>query len=71
MCAATYDQTDVTAAGAANTYAPRCLAPSSPRAATSPTVEIVVAELGATPALDQIYRLTYDGSVAGERTSPS
>jgi proteasome alpha subunit len=29
-------------------------------------VEIVVAELGATPALDQIYRLTYDGSVADE-----
>ena len=26
----------------------------------------MVAELGATPALDQIYRLTYDGSVADE-----
>jgi proteasome alpha subunit len=29
-------------------------------------VEIVVAELGATPAQDQIYRLTYDGSVGDE-----
>jgi proteasome alpha subunit len=29
-------------------------------------VEIVVAELGTTPAQDQIYRLTYDGSVADE-----
>ena len=29
-------------------------------------VEIVVAELGATPTEDQIYRLTYDGSVADE-----
>jgi proteasome alpha subunit len=29
-------------------------------------VEIVVAELGAIPSQDQIYRLTYDGSVADE-----
>ena len=29
-------------------------------------VEIIVAELGAVPELDQIYRLTYDGSVADE-----
>jgi proteasome alpha subunit len=29
-------------------------------------VEIVVAELGPEPGLDQIYRLTYDGSVADE-----
>ena len=61
-----YDRTDVTGRGLANTYA-QVLGTIFSSGGDKPyEVEIVVAELGATPALDQIYRLTYDGSVADE-----
>ena len=61
-----YDRTDVTGRGLANTYA-QVLGTIFSSGGDKPyEVEIVVAELGATPALDQMYRLTYDGSVADE-----
>ncbi len=62
----TYDRTDVTVRGLANAYAQLLGTIFSSGAEKPYEVEIVVAELGATPALDQIYRLTYDGSVADE-----
>jgi proteasome alpha subunit len=62
----TYDRTDVTGRGLANTYA-QVLGTIFSSGGDKPyEVEIVVAELGATPAQDQIYRLTYDGSVGDE-----
>jgi proteasome alpha subunit len=62
----TYDRTDVTGRGLANMYA-QVLGTIFSSGGDKPyEVEIVVAELGATPAEDQIYRLTYDGSVADE-----
>jgi proteasome alpha subunit len=61
-----YDRTDVTGRGLANTYA-QVLGTIFSSGGDKPyEVEIVVAELGTTPALDQIYRLTYDGSVGDE-----
>jgi proteasome alpha subunit len=61
-----YDRTDVTGRGLANTYA-QVLGTIFSSGGDKPyEVEIVVAELGPTPELDQIYRLTYDGSVADE-----
>jgi proteasome alpha subunit len=61
-----YDRTDVTGRGLANTYA-QVLGTIFSSGGDKPyEVEIVVAELGVTPALDQIYRLTYDGSVGDE-----
>ena len=62
----TYDRTDVTVRGLANAYAQLLGTIFSSGAEKPYEVEIVVAELGATRALDQIYRLTYDGSVADE-----
>jgi proteasome alpha subunit len=60
-----YDRTDVTARGLANAYAQTL---GTVFAETKPLeVEIVVADVGDTPDTDQIYRLTYDGSVAEER----
>nr|BFF21916.1 hypothetical protein GCM10025730_54370 [Promicromonospora thailandica] len=60
-----YDRSDVTARGLANAYAQTLgtvfITESKPL-----EVEIVVAEVGAEPADDQIYRLTYDGTVADE-----
>ncbi|GGM38937.1 proteasome subunit alpha [Promicromonospora citrea] len=60
-----YDRSDVTARGLANAYAQTLgtvfITESKPL-----EVEIVVAEVGAQPADDQIYRLTYDGTVADE-----
>jgi proteasome alpha subunit len=60
-----YDRQDVTARGLANAYAQTLgtvfITESKPM-----EVEIVVAEVGDTPAGDQIYRLTYDGSVGDE-----
>jgi proteasome alpha subunit len=62
----TYDRTDVTARGLANSYA-QVLGTIFSSGGDKPyEVEIVVAELGATPTQDQIYRLTYDGSVGDE-----
>jgi proteasome alpha subunit len=60
-----YDRRDVTGRALANAYAQTLGAIFT----TEPKpyeVEIVVAEVGATPAGDQIFRLTYDGSVADE-----
>ncbi|CAA9392270.1 MAG: Proteasome subunit alpha, bacterial [uncultured Propionibacteriaceae bacterium] len=61
-----YDRTDVTARGLANAYAQLLGTIFSSGGEKPYEVEIVVAELGAEPSQDQIYRLTYDGSVADE-----
>ena len=61
-----YDRTDVTGRGLANAYAQLLGTIFSSGGEKPYEVEIVVAELGPTPELDQIYRLTYDGSVADE-----
>jgi proteasome alpha subunit len=61
-----YDRRDVTGRALANVYAQTLgaifLEHNKPY-----EVEIVVAEVGDVPANDQMYRLTYDGSVADER----
>lgn len=61
-----YDRADVTGRGLANAYAQLLGTIFSSGAEKPYEVEIVVAELGQTAALDQIYRLTYDGSVGDE-----
>ncbi len=61
-----YDRTDVTCRGLANAYAQLLGTIFSSGGEKPYEVELVVAELGATADLDQIYRLTYDGSVADE-----
>ncbi len=61
-----YDRTDVTGRGLANAYAQLLGTIFSSGGEKPYEVEIVVAELGAQPNLDQIYRLTYDGSVQDE-----
>src|SRR5689334_8289324 len=61
-----YDRTDVTARGLANAYA-QTLGTVFTQESKPYEVEIVVAEVGSTADEDQIYRLTYDGSVADER----
>src|SRR3954468_11971242 len=60
-----YDRRDVTGRGLANAYA-QTLGTIFTQESKPYEVEIVVAEVGATPDDDQIYRLTYDGSVADE-----
>jgi proteasome alpha subunit len=62
-----YDRTDVTGRGLANAYAQLLGTIFSSGGDKPYEVEIIVAELGATQALDQIYRLTYDGSVGDEQ----
>ena len=61
-----YDRTDVTARGLANAYA-QTLGTVVTTESKPFEVEIVVAEVGRDPDGDQIYRLTYDGSVADEQ----
>jgi proteasome alpha subunit len=61
-----YDRTDVTARALANTYA-QTLGAVFTQESKPFEIEIVVAEVGDTPDDDQIFRLTYDGSVADER----
>ena len=61
-----YDRTDVTARGLANAYA-QILGSAFTQDSKPLEVEIVVAQVGATHDDDQIYRLTYDGSVADEQ----
>ena len=61
-----YDRKDVTARGLANAYA-QTLGTVFTTESKPLEVELVVAEVGATSAEDQIYRLSYDGSVADER----
>lgn len=60
-----YDRSDVTARGLANAYAQSLGAIFTEQ--TKPyEVELVVAEVGDDAESDQIYRLTFDGSVADE-----
>ncbi|WP_353950047.1 proteasome subunit alpha [Knoellia sp. S7-12] len=61
-----YDRSDVTARGLANAYA-QTLGTVFTQESKPYEVEIVVAEVGHDGEGDQIYRLTYDGSVADER----
>lgn len=61
-----YDRSDVTARGLANAYA-QTLGTVFTQDAKPYEVEIVVAEVGESPVSDQIYRLTYDGSVTDEQ----
>ena len=60
-----YDRQDVTARGLANWYA-QILGSIFTDSNKPFEVEIVVAEVGSSPADDQIYRITFDGSVAEE-----
>jgi proteasome alpha subunit len=60
-----YDKSDVTALGLANAYA-QTLGTIFTESNKPYEVEIVVAEVGETPERDQIYRITFDGSVADE-----
>src|SRR6188508_1060536 len=62
-----YDRIDVTARGLANVYA-QLLGSAFTQESKPLEVELVVAQVGATPEDDQIYRLTYDGSVADEQS---
>jgi proteasome alpha subunit len=61
-----YDRRDVTGRALANAYA-QTLGSIFIEAQKPYEVEIVVAEVGLTPDDDQIYRLTYDGSVSDEQ----
>src|SRR3954447_2104413 len=60
-----YDRGDVTSRGLANAYA-QTLGTIFTESGKPYEVELVVAEVGSTQAEDQMYRLTYDGSVADE-----
>jgi proteasome alpha subunit len=61
-----YSRGDVTARALANAYSAG-LGSIFQEAGNKPfEVEICVAEVGATPADDELYRLTYDGSVGDE-----
>jgi proteasome alpha subunit len=61
----TYDRSDVTARGLANLYAQN-LGMVFTESRKPYEVELVVAEVGDAPEDDQIYRLTFDGSVTDE-----
>ncbi len=61
-----YDRQDVSARGLANWYA-QLLGTIFTDSPKPYEVEIVVAEVGKTMDGDQIYRITFDGSVADER----
>ncbi len=60
-----YAREDVTARGLANWYA-QILGSIFTESNKPYEVEIVVAEVGETPSGDQMYRITFDGSVADE-----
>src|SRR3954467_10617594 len=62
-----YDRRDVTGRGLANAYAQTLGAIFSSGGEKPYEVEIVVAEVGDSPEEDQIYRVTYEGSVAFEQ----
>ena len=61
-----YDRRDVTGRGLANAYAQTLGTIFSSGGEKPYEVEIFVAEVGDAAEDDQIYRLTYDGSVADE-----
>lgn len=60
-----YDRADVSARGLAGAYA-QTMGAAFTTEAKPLEVEVVVAEVGAGQAADQIYRLSYDGAVAEE-----
>jgi proteasome alpha subunit len=60
-----YDRRDVTARALANAYA-QTLGAIFTEQSKPFEVEICVAQVGASPAEDELYRLTYDGSVGDE-----
>ena len=60
-----YDRSDVSARGLANAYA-QTLGTVFTQEPKPYEIELVVAEVGQDPEHDQIYRLTYDGSVADQ-----
>ena len=60
-----YDRADVSARALANAYA-QTLGTVFTTESKPLEVELVVAEVGVTPDGDQIYRLSYDGSVGDE-----
>ncbi|WP_317698104.1 proteasome subunit alpha [Aeromicrobium sp. REDSEA-S32_B7] len=62
-----YDRRDVTGRGLANAYAQTLGTIFSSGGEKPYEVEIFVAEVGDDAAHDQVYRLTYDGSVADVR----
>lgn len=62
----TYDRSDVTGRALANAYA-QTLGSIFTEAIKPYEVELVVAEVGETLKGDQIYRLTFDGSVSDEQ----
>lgn len=65
----TFDREDVTARGLANLYA-QTLGNIFSSAAEKPyEVELLVAEVGESPAEDEIYRLPHDGSIIDEHGS--
>ena len=61
-----YDRADVTARALANSYA-QTIGAVFTQEQKPFEIEIVVAEVGSSSADDQIFRLTYDGSVADEQ----
>ena len=60
-----YDRRDVTARALANAYA-QTLGAIFTEQQKPYEVELCVAEVGATPAQDQLYRLSYDGTIVDE-----
>jgi proteasome alpha subunit len=60
-----YDRSDVTSRGLANAYA-QTLGTIFTESGKPYEIELTVAEVGDGPGDDQLYRLTYDGSVAEE-----
>jgi proteasome alpha subunit len=62
-----YDRRDVTGRALANAYSQTLGSIFSSGGEKPLEVEIIVAELGTTAGQDQVYRLTYDGSIADER----
>src|ERR1700754_1262778 len=60
-----YDRRDVTGRAIANAYA-HALGAIFTEQVKAYEVEICVAEVGTTPEADEIYRITYDGSVQDE-----
>ncbi|MDQ6896377.1 MAG: proteasome subunit alpha [Actinomycetota bacterium] len=60
-----YDRSDVSARGLANAYA-QTLGTVFTQEPKPYEIELVVAEVGQDPDHDQIFRLTYDGSVADQ-----
>ncbi|MGB3187108.1 MAG: proteasome subunit alpha [Ornithinimicrobium sp.] len=60
-----YDRTDVTARGLANAYA-QTLGTVFTQESKPYEIEITVAQVGSSAREDQLFRLTYDGSVSDE-----